>query len=40
MQTYAHVQAEGLKRAAGFMDRIGVEANADEDANPERPTAG
>lgn len=30
MQTYAHVQAEALRRAAGVLDRVGLEGKAGE----------
>jgi integrase len=30
-QTYAHVQAEALRRAAGVLDRVGLEGKAGKD---------
>ena len=39
MQTYAHVQAEALRRAAGVQDRIGMEGKVAEGADQLHPEA-
>ena len=38
-QTYAHVQADALRRAAGVLDRLGLEGKAGEDVNQAQTTA-
>ncbi len=38
-QTYAHVQAEALRRAAGVLDRIGLDGKVAKEADPLHPEA-
>lgn len=39
-QTYAHVQAEALRRAVGVLDRLDWEKNEVKDVNPAQTTVG
>jgi site-specific recombinase XerD len=38
-QTYAHVEAEALRKAAGVLDRIGLEGEVGTDADGRQTTA-
>jgi len=39
-QTYAHVQADALRRAVGVLDRMDWEGKTVEDTNPTQTTVG